>query len=186
MTETMSVLRREHIEIAQILDILEHTFLSFAKDENCNYELINLLIDYIIYFPDKVHHLREDFVYRKLKFRVPLALAELVDLEVEHNRLAELTSRCAGDFEKILLDQELSRDCVLNTVQKYIDFCREHIRKEDEGFLPLAERSLLPEDWADIACSLASMNRSSIDIKIEAKCRVLFNQILESATSSVD
>ena len=40
-------------------------------------------------------------------------------------------------------------------------------------------------DGNNIACSLASMNRSSIDIKIEAKCRVLFNQILESATSLV-
>lgn len=186
MTETISILRREHIEIAQILDILERAFLSFVKDESCNYELINLLIDYIIHFPDKVHHLREDYVYRKLKFRVPRALAELVDLEVEHNRLAELTSRCAGDFAKILLDQELSRDCVLNTVNRYIDFCREHIRKEEEGFFPLAEKSLLPEDWADIACSLASMNNSSVDIKVEAKCRILFNQIIESANSMAD
>jgi hypothetical protein len=36
MTETINVLRREHIEIAQILDILERAFLSFAKDESCN------------------------------------------------------------------------------------------------------------------------------------------------------
>ena len=184
--ETINVLQSEHKKIARILDITEHAFAAFRDGTSPNYDLINLLIEYVRNFPDRVHHRKEDFVYRKLKFRVPEAIAELVDLELEHKRLDELTSRFAEAIERVELDQEIPRDYVCNVVRDFIDFSREHMRKEEQGFLPLAQRSLLPEDWSDIACSIARMSLSPNEARSEAKCSALFLQIIAQSDSTFD
>jgi hemerythrin-like domain-containing protein len=160
MVEMIDALRREHFMIAQLLDKLEREFLVLRLDGQSNYDLIDLLIEYFESFPDRVHHRKEDLVYRKLKLRVPQVVDELVDLETEHKSLDRLIGKFSAAVGRVDRHQELPGERVFAAVNNFIDFSREHMKKEDEGLFPLAERTLLPEDWTSILYSNASMLKS--------------------------
>lgn len=158
---------------------MEGEFEKLRTGNDPDYELINLLIDYLKTYPDAVHHRKEDLVYRALKLKSSAGPDDVFDLEAEHEKIDELVKRLSAIVNRIEQDQELPRAAVYRAVREYIDFMRHHMSKEETSFLPLAESYLGPDDWADIAKSLMSVKHPMVDRAMADRGAVLYRQIVE-------
>ena len=176
--EVANILRKEHFEIAQILDMLEREFDKLKQGDDPDYELINLLVEYLATYPDAIHHRKEDLVYRKLRDKLLPQKGEIFDLVAEHEKIDDLVKSLSHVVDQIELDQELPKAKVYQVVRDYIDFLRRHMSMEETSFLPLAELHLKPEDWEEITLSIKSVTHPMFDRQTADRSAALYRQIL--------
>jgi hemerythrin-like domain-containing protein len=150
MHDIIAALRKEHSNITQLLDILDHQVAKFDRGEDPDYEIVESIVDYFQSFPDLYHHPKEDLVFRRLQQRDAAAAARVGDLQREHEDLAARTRAFASGVRAVLDEAQVPRQALRTWAREFIDGQREHMQREERLFFPAALRSLTAEDWADI------------------------------------
>ena len=149
MASIIGQLRREHVDLAALLDILEHEIDAIDKTGSGNLEIILGVLEYVRNFPELFHHPKEDALYRRLQHRAPETIGAIGDLMREHDDLGLLTEDLMEIFENHRADNDVGRARMVARSRDYLKVYREHIRIEEEFFLPAAERHLTLEDLED-------------------------------------
>ncbi len=150
MHDIMTLLRQEHSNIRQLLEILDHEVAKFDRGEDPDYAIIESIVDYFQSFPDLYHHPKEDLVFRRLCQRDAAAAAAVGDLQREHEDLAARTRAFASGVRAVLDEAQVPRQSLRTWAREFIDGQRAHMRGEERLFFPAAQRCLTAEDWADI------------------------------------
>ena len=150
MHDIITALRKEHSNITQLLDILDHQVARFDRGEDPDYEIIESIVDYFQSFPDLYHHPKEDLVFRRLQERDPAAAARVGDLQREHEDLAARTRAFASGVRAVLDEAQVPRQSLRDWARAFIDGQRDHMQREERLFFPAAQQCLTAEDWADI------------------------------------
>jgi branched-chain amino acid transport system ATP-binding protein len=108
--------------------------------------------------PERIHHPKEDqYLFRLLRQRTPEGLGIFDELEAEHAENAPMLARL-----RFRLEQFHQHGDVLafeQALKAYANFNWDHMGKEENIVLPLAERYLTPADWQLIDTAFAA-NRS--------------------------
>jgi len=179
MTAAITIIRDEHRALAAVLHGLLHLNDQVRKaGQKPDFVLLKAMLDYIVAFPDRLHHPKEDeYVYRVLREREPSAAATLDELQDEHRRGPDVTrsmvdalvafERDAGAFEAF--DQAVSA---------YADFQWAHMRKEEEVILPIAQKALLPSDWVEIDAAFRSNSDPLVGVNTRREFRELFRRVV--------
>ena len=71
MAEPLAAWHAEHVNFAQLLDLLEAQVGAFHRGERPNYHLMGDIVHYLRSFADCVHHPREDVAFARLAEREP-------------------------------------------------------------------------------------------------------------------
>src|SRR5262245_45155331 len=87
--------------------------------------------------------------------RDPVAAATIGDLETEHQAGTKRLRQVAQAVERVLSDQDLVRENVVNIIRDFISHERQHMAMEERVVFPAMLNALRPKDWADIALKLA-------------------------------
>lgn len=150
INNAIAIIRDEHRSIASVLKgLLNHVAAVKAGTEEADLFLFKAMFDYIEAVPERIHHPKEDeYLFRFLRQRSAEAAAIIEELEAQHVKgredLAALR-KILDDFEKngdiAPLDKALSA---------YAESQWDHMGKEDNTVIPLAEKHLTAEDWAAI------------------------------------
>jgi hemerythrin-like domain-containing protein len=140
------------------------------------------MLHYIEAFPETLHHPKEDgYLHPRIRARSPGGAALLDALEVEHVRTREL----ATDLVTTLADYEQSGSAAFPAfaaaVRAYADFTWTHMQREEDEVLPLAQRILLPEDWAEIDQAFAANRDPIVAGEVSQEFRQLFRKIVTLA-----
>lgn len=151
MPAILDVLKAEHKGMAKVLKVLEEELSTFEKGDAPDYELILMALDYLQDFPEKVHHPKEDLIYRQLASKREDIVTELADLEAEHREIAALVAGFRQVVDRILEEEEVSREVLLQRGQDLLNTHWAHMREEEERFFPISDRCLGPADWAEIS-----------------------------------
>jgi hemerythrin-like domain-containing protein len=186
MKATLKILHDEHRSISAVL----HGLKQLARDAQDprvkpGFEVFRSMVRYIDEFPEQLHHPKEDeYLFARLASRTPKA-KELVDqLRAEHVEGARLVR----ELERALLFFEEAWPAGANefqrTADEYADFHWQHMRKEEEQLLPLAERHLTAEDWKSVDAAF-SANRDPIAGVREKDFQTLFTRIVNLAPAPV-
>jgi benzoate-CoA ligase len=150
MQTALFIIRDEHRSIGAVLKFLT-TQVSQSPHASwiVNAALYGELLDYIHDVPDRLHHPKEDEVlFPRLRQRSAEAAPLLDELISQHaagkSQLSELRAALRTAFQ--------SKDLkpFADAVGAYANFEFQHMRLEEEQLLPLAEKSLLVEDWTEI------------------------------------
>lgn len=150
MPKVLRQLRKEHADIARLLDVLDRQLAVFATGERPDYDLVRKVIDYFLDYPDAVHHPKEDLIYRRLA-ECDKTLAKAVgNLESEHEALAAKTRALGQVLGEILAEELIDRARVREMTEHFVSAYRRHMRFEEEQIFPAAEKCLSAEDWAAI------------------------------------
>ena len=152
--ETYRLIRREHADIARLLNALEAQLDAFDRAERPDYELIDEIAEYFLDYPDRCHHPKEDAVFRALQERAPDAAKAVGDLEAEHRAIGEQSRVFKGAIANILSDAEVSRETIDTIVRGFIETERKHMAKEERDFLPAALSNLTAADWAAVEAAV--------------------------------
>lgn len=150
MHEALGVIEAEHAALAAILCGLRY-FVRTAGGTTPDAQLLEKMLDYVQYFPERLHHPREDeYLFRRVRARTHAADDVLDRLEAEHEsgpaRLHELREALAEwKAQGPSALPELAR-----RLETYAAGYLAHMNAEERSVFPVACQHLTVEDWRAI------------------------------------
>ncbi len=153
--DVIDMLKEEHRAMAKLLKAFERQLDLIEQAEHPDYDVIDGVLQYCREFPDRYHHPKEDLLLERLLMRQPEASEKIGDLYKEHEDLAELTGRLASSFESLLNEAEISREGIVTLGREFLQHYWDHMRKEEEVFLPLAREVLSDSDLRQVDQKIA-------------------------------
>ncbi|MFZ2652524.1 MAG: hemerythrin domain-containing protein [Burkholderiaceae bacterium] len=160
---TSTIIHEEHAALAAMLRSVLMLLAQYRrKGETPDFALLRAMLFYIDEFPERLHHPKESkLLFPKLRLRSHEAAAVLDQLDRDHVqgewqiRYVErslLAFEIVGESRRVAFEEAL---------QKYVDFYLAHMRTEELEVLPLAERVLTEQDWAELDAEF-SQNRDPL------------------------
>jgi hemerythrin-like domain-containing protein len=186
MNKAIRIIRDEHRSISAVLSgLLELTRVARNPGVKPGFAVFRAMIHYIDEFPERLHHPKEDrYLFARLVERAPQARPLVDELMREHVRGAQLVR----DLESALLAFEVDGAPGLPAfdaaVSAYAQFHWDHMRKEEEQVLPLAEKHLTEEDWRWIEDAFAGNQDPIADLRVR-DFEQLYNRIVNLAPAPI-
>jgi len=149
---TLHVIRAEHDALAAMLRTLP---LVLAEQRRAGVEpdftALRAMLFYVDEFPERLHHPKEsEILFPKLRARAPELRETLDELDHDHAQ----GERAIRELQHSLLAWEqmgyTRRDRFEHQLEVYIARYLRHMQREETEILPVAQRVLKPEDWADL------------------------------------
>ncbi|MFQ5775126.1 MAG: hemerythrin domain-containing protein [Kiloniellaceae bacterium] len=180
MTEVVRLLRKEHTDMAILLDLMERQIALFKQGAAPDFNIVRGVLDYFLTYPDLYHHPKEDLIFHKLRARDPEQAAAVDSLIAGHQDLAHLTRRFASaTVDQMLHPDEVPRQWFASLARSFIDTNRRHMATEEEHFFPLVLRVLTEADWADLDTAVIDRDDPLFGAKVEERFQALRDAILE-------
>ncbi len=179
MVQVIDQLGRDHRNLRLLLDMVEEETSAWREGRVADFDLLRMIAEYTLHYPDLVHHPKENLVFERLLMHDPGAKAVIGDLVEEHRRLAELTRRFAAAIGNAVRDVGLPREWLDSLAREYLLANRLHMQVEEEHFLPRAKTVLADEDWAAIDEWLAHANDPVFGEKVAEAYLFLHERILK-------
>jgi hemerythrin-like domain-containing protein len=186
MKTAIKIIRDEHRSISAVLHALKQ-LAKAAEDSSVEprFEVFRAMIYYIDQFPERMHHPKEDqYLFALLAARAPATKSLVEELRAEHVMGAQLIR----DLEQALVGLEVGWQggarAFSAAVDAYAQCHWNHMRKEEQKLLPLAERFLTAEDWREIDAAFAGNNDPIADLR-EQDFEKLFSRIVTLAPEPV-
>ena len=145
--EILEQLQRDHRHFARIIAVLEDELERIRRGESEDWKLLADTFEYFEAYPDLVHHPREDILYRHCRNSHESSLPALEGLEMEHVRIAGITTTLRQQLEGILADGMIDREMLAREVAEYLDMQKSHMRREESKIFPLLLELLGEKDW---------------------------------------
>ena len=180
MTEVMRLLRREHIDMEVLLDLLERQIVVFKQGGAPDFGIVRGILDYFLSYPDLYHHPKEDLIYHRLRAVAPEEAEGVKALLSAHDELAQMTRRfVSATVDEMLHGGEVPREWFASLAREFVDTNRRHFATEEEKFFPLALRMLSPEDWAEIDAQVTDREDPLFGGSVEERFQALHESILD-------
>jgi branched-chain amino acid transport system ATP-binding protein len=148
----LAIILGEHRNLGSVLFCLGSLVTDIEKhNANPDFRVFHAITNYVESFLDKYHHPKEDeFLFPAIARQYPRAVPLIDELEEQHIRGTELLHRLR---KKLATYEYVGTDAFIpfrDAARDYINFQREHIRKEETEVLPLAREHLQVSDWKPI------------------------------------
>ncbi len=98
-------------------------------------------------YPDLGHHPFENQVLTRLRSKHPAEAEPFLGLEVEHRKLSATLRHVAAVTQRLV---PIVRATYLDLLSEFVAGQRDHIRREEAGFLTAAKRLLDARDWREL------------------------------------
>ena len=178
-----AALRVIHDEHAALAAMLRSILLLLSQHRRQgtmpDFALLRAMLFYVDEFPERRHHLKESaLLFPKLRARSAELNHVLDRLDQDHER----GERAIRDLEHALLAFEMMgeprREAFEQAAQQYADFYFQHMALEEKQVLPLAERVLGAQDWAELDAAFAANRDPLTGHEPEDDYRALFSRIV--------
>jgi hemerythrin-like domain-containing protein len=184
---TLRILHEEHAALAAMLRSILLLLAQAHRDRTPpDFAALRSMIFYVDEFPEKRHHHKESsLLFPRLRQRTGVA-AELLDRLDDDHAKGEAAIR---GLEHALLGYEMMgearRAAFEQAAQRYVDFYMAHMRLEEEHILPLAERVLTPQDWAELDAAFLANRDPLTGHPPEAEYQALFSRIANAVPAPI-
>jgi len=143
----------DHGRLYQVFAVLEHQMeLLSADGDGPDFRLLKDAAEYIIEYPDSIHHPLEDRLFE-------IVVAKGVDADMErliginrdqHREIGAETKKLHTDLELVLAGAVVPAARLLDDVTAYLQLQREHLLIEERDLFPLAQDVLEAHDWRNL------------------------------------
>lgn len=184
--EAIQIIRDEHLAISAVLYSLRYLVKDMRKGAAPNFPLLRAILDYIVSYPDRWHHPKEDkYLFAAVKKRTHDADGLIGRLEREH----EMGYPMVEDLKRQLIafqdGDPAAGEAFFDAAERYAELEWQHLRTEEEVFMPIAERVLSPEDWLEIAAAFRENDNPLFGIKPKDEAETLYRRILALAPAPI-
>jgi len=179
---TLRILREEHGALSAVLRSMSMLVADVRRrGVTPDFHALRAMLFYVDEFPEKLHHAKESsMLFPLLRQRSDGAGAVLDKLDHDHAR----GERSIRELEHLLLGWEMlgesRREAFEQALERYVEFYLEHMRLEESQVLPLAQRTLTAEDWADLDRSFGEHRDALTGAEPDAVYRELFRTIVNT------
>ena len=177
---TTRLIREEHGALSAMLRSIVLMLAHHRRQGTMpDFAALRAMIFYVDEFPEQRHHRKESMLlFPKLRARTPLSRDLMDRLDEDHAR----GERNIRDLEHALLAFEMMgeprRKAFEDAARRYVDFYLAHMALEEREVLPLAERVLTEQDWADLDEAFAANRDPLTGHEPEPDYRALFTRIV--------
>ena len=184
---TLQIIREEHVALAAMLRSIVMLLAQHRKAGTLpDFAALRAMVFYVDEFPEKRHHRKEsELLFPKLRARTPLSRELLDQLDDDHAR----GERKIRHVQHALLGFEMlgepRRQAFEEAVDSYVDFYLAHMALEEREILPLAERVLTDEDWAQLDAAFAENKDPLAGHEPEPDYRALFTRIVNAVPAPI-
>lgn len=184
--EAIQIIKDEHAAIAAVLYTLRYLVKHMRAGETPNFPLLRAILDYIVSYPDRWHHPKEDqFLFAAIKSKTQEADKLVASLEREH----QLGYPMIEDLKQKLINfqnaVEGSSEAFYALAERYVELEWGHMRKEEDDLIPIAEKVLTPEDWKTITQAFRENDNPLFGIKPKEEAERLYQRILDLAPAPI-
>ena len=184
--EAIQIIRDEHLAISAVLYSLRYLVKGMRKGEAPNFPLLRAILDYIVSYPDRWHHPKEDkYLFAAVRRRTRDADGLIARLEREHALGHPLMEELKKELIAFQGGDAQAGERFFDAADRYAELEWEHLRTEEEAFLPIAERVLSPDDWAEIAAAFRENDNPLFGIKPKDEAETLYQRILALAPAPI-
>jgi|GEM_PF-3407048 len=150
-------LRRDHRNIRQLLDALQSEIDRISAGGKADYNLLFMIMDYLINYPDLYHHAEETALFVLIQKHNEL-LAQAVDRILnEHKDAGMLSRRIAAAFHNMQHGTDVPIQHLQHMIHEYVARQKDHMAREETVYFPLLEHSLAPMEWHEVSEQLAKI-----------------------------
>lgn len=173
----------EHLAIASVLYSLRscvRRMRTGAKPPD--FSLLHALLDYIVEYPDRWHHPKESrYLFAALRAKEPKAARIIDELEREHRDGDGLIVDLQRELAAFERGDARTMQRFASIVEAYVTLQWEHMRREEDVLLPMAERVLELDDWQRIAQAFRENDNPLFGIKPRDDAERLYRKIVALA-----
>jgi len=180
-----AALRIIHDEHAALAAMLRSSLLLLAQHRRegtlPDFAALRAMLFYMDEFPEQRHHLKESqLLFPKLRARTAEVNQVIDRLDEDHAR----GEQAIRDLEHALLGFEMMgesrRAAFEQAAQQYADFYFQHMSLEERQIMPLAEKTLTADDWAELDAAFAANRDPLTGHEPEDDYRALFTRIVNA------
>jgi hemerythrin-like domain-containing protein len=178
----LRIIHDEHAALAAMLRSILLLLAQHRRDGTLpDFAALRAMLFYLDEFPEQRHHLKESqLLFPKLRARTDEVTQVLDRLDEDHAR----GERAIRDLEHALLAFEMMgesrREAFEQAAKQYADFYFQHMSLEEKQIMPLAEKALKPEDWAELDAAFAANRDPLTGHEPEDDYRALFSRIVNA------
>jgi hemerythrin-like domain-containing protein len=178
----LRIIHEEHAALAAMLRSIPMLLAQHRRQGTLpDFATLRAMLFYVDEFPEQRHHRKEsELLFPRLRARTAEAAAVLDRLDQDHAQ----GERAIRELEHALLGFEMMgesrREAFEQAVQKYVDFYFQHMSLEEKQVLPLAERVLTAQDWAELDAAFAANRDPLTGHQPEDDYRNLFSRIVNA------
>ncbi len=180
MHEAIRIIKDEHRSIAAVLHGLIHLTRQI-RDHGAkpNFPVLHAMLDYIVAFPERLHHPKEDrYLFATLRASRPDSAALLDSLEAEHVHGDALIRGLQDSLVAYERTGPAKFGDFAHAVELYGEFHWAHMRREEEEVMPLAEQTLTESQWESIAKAFKENDDPLFGIKPKQEFEELFRRVV--------
>jgi len=145
----LRALRAEHRHIATVMQLFLDQLESVEAGDLVDTHIVYEVLDYMVSWPDRFHHPREDLVYGRVA-EIDGNVADSVDsLQRDHDRTAA-SGRELRDMIERWREGEVSGSALVKSGRAYVDHMYEHMNIEENQVFPQINAVLSAEDWREL------------------------------------
>ena len=151
MGDALRTLRAEHLALKAVARVIKMEGSLVAGGRAPDIPLLESIVEYLLEFPDRIHHPKEEeFIFKAMRRRSP-EVGDLLDrLFLEHEQETKLIQELEEAVVALGRGGEEARGAFAEIARAYADFLEGHLQTEEDEAFPLAERILSEVDWAPI------------------------------------
>lgn len=183
----MTIIRDEHGALSAMLRSLSMLLAEHRRHHSLpDFSVLRAMLFYVDEFPEKLHHTKEsELLFPKLRARCPEVASVLERLDRDHAR----GEKAIRDLEHDLLAFEVlgepRRAAFENAVERYIEFYLSHMAVEENEILPLAQKHLTEQDWAELDAAFMANRDPLTGHEPDDLYRPLFSKIVREAPAPI-
>lgn len=184
---TTRIIRDEHSALSAMLRSILLLLAEHRRQRSLpDFGALRAMLFYVDEFPEKRHHRKEsELLFPKLRARTPISRELLDRLDDDHAR----GERKIREVEHALLAFEMlgepRRHAFEEAVERYVDFYLGHMALEEREILPLVEKVLTNEDWADLDEAFSANRDPLTGCEPEPDYAALFTRIVNAVPAPI-
>ncbi len=143
-------LKRDHVNLLRLLDLLKKELDAFCAGEESNFDLVIELLDYIEHYAERVHHPTEDLLFKMVLPDIQDGEKILLRLGREHGELIGMARRFRETLEGIVQGEVLTREEVDTRGREFLALQRQHVNLEEDEVFALLEANLTEQQLIEL------------------------------------
>lgn len=145
----METLRSEHRHMASVMELFRNQLDAIEQGQLVDTHVVYEIMDYLVRWPDRFHHPREDLIYGRVAELDGTAADNVDSLQREHDAMAKQARGVLTDIER-WREGNVDGNAVLTSGRAYIDRLFAHMNTEEKLVFPQIETVLTTTDWREL------------------------------------
>jgi len=183
----MKALRAEHRHMATVLQLFSEQLKAIEAGELVDTHVVYEIMDYMVTWPDRFHHPREDLIYARVAELDAKGADEVDSLQRDHDDTAKRSRQLLRDIER-WRGGEVSGTTVVKRGRAYIDHVYEHMNVEEKVVFPHIESTFTLRDWRELAADdeLRAVSNVIFGPRVQREFRTMSRKLRRSLHRSVE